>query len=176
MGFISGRDLGYPARPDIHPLARKCPKRLIKDNQTSTSRQSVNAAQVEEGERPKMDALQLLNTLRGEEKAKLTATPFNELMYLDILVNEKPTMAMVDTGVTHNFVSDEEARRLGLTLENGELHMKAMNSEAKPINRVARDAVVKIESWLDKNQFYRHKLEESGEFPTALAIMGTMNS
>lgn len=38
-------------------------------------------------------------------------------------------------------------RRLGLTLEKGELCLKVVNSEAKPIHRIARDMIIKIESW-----------------------------
>ncbi|KAF3771576.1 hypothetical protein EJ110_NYTH60137 [Nymphaea thermarum] len=138
---------------DGNHLAKQCPKRINRDNQASSSRHSANAAQVEEGEAPKMGALQLLNTIKREEKAKVTATPFNELMYLEILVNGRPAMAMVDSGATHNFVSVEEARRLGLTLEKGELRMKAVNSEAQPIHGVARDAVVKVESWSGRVNF-----------------------
>uniref|UniRef100_A0A5K0XDL7 Aspartic peptidase DDI1-type domain-containing protein n=1 Tax=Nymphaea colorata TaxID=210225 RepID=A0A5K0XDL7_9MAGN len=75
-------------------------------------------------------------------------------MYIEILVNGKPTMAMIDTDATHNFVSVVKARRLGLTLEWGELRMKAVNSEAKLIHGVARDVVVKIDSWSEKSNFF----------------------
>ena len=37
-------------------------------------------------------------------------------MYVDVSINGKPTRAMVDTGATHNFISDREAKRLGLKL------------------------------------------------------------
>nr|VVW56505.1 unnamed protein product [Nymphaea colorata] len=77
----------------------------------------------------------------------VTTTPLNGLKYLEILVNGKSTMAIVNMGVTHNFISNEEMRRLGLTLEKGELCMNAVNSEAKPIDGVARHVVMKIESW-----------------------------
>ncbi|CAN6472639.1 unnamed protein product [Victoria cruziana] len=74
-------------------------------------------------------------------------------MHLNILVNGRSTTAMVDTGAMHNFVSVEEAKRLGLTLEKGELRIKAVNSEAKPICGVARDVAVKIENWSGKANF-----------------------
>ncbi|CAN6455079.1 unnamed protein product [Victoria cruziana] len=98
-----------------------------------------------------MGALQLLNAMKAT--AKVTITPSTGLMYLDILVNGMSTTAMVDTGATHNFVSVEEAKRLGLTLEKGELRMKAVNSEAKPICGVARDVAMKVESWSGKANF-----------------------
>lgn len=50
------------------------------------------------------------------------------LMFLDILVNRKSIMTMIDTSVTHNFISIKKVMRLGLTLKKRELYMKAMNS------------------------------------------------
>ncbi|CAN6454511.1 unnamed protein product [Victoria cruziana] len=60
---------------------------------------------------------------------------------------------MVDTGATHNFVSVEETKRLGLILKKEELRMKVMNSEAKPICGVARDVAVKIKNLSGKTNF-----------------------
>ena len=39
-----------------------------------------------------------------------------ELLYVDIHINWKPARAMVDTGATHNLISVEEVKRLGLQL------------------------------------------------------------
>ncbi|XP_039024486.1 uncharacterized protein LOC120157439 [Hibiscus syriacus] len=58
-----------------------------------------------------MGSLQVLNALKGK---LLTLTPSNGLMYMEAVINEKPTRAMVDTGATHNFVSKDEANHLGL--------------------------------------------------------------
>ncbi|EFH40037.1 predicted protein [Arabidopsis lyrata subsp. lyrata] len=62
--------------------------------------------------------LQLLNDLKTTtttSKAKSKG-----LMYVDIYFNGRATQAMVDTGATHNFVSEGEARRLGLTWTKGD--------------------------------------------------------
>ncbi|CAN6477302.1 unnamed protein product [Victoria cruziana] len=97
-----------------------------------------------------MGALQLVSVMEGTTKV---STPNIWLMHLNILVNGRSTAAMVDTGTTHNFVSVEEAKRLGLTLEKRELRMKAVNSGAKPISGVAWDVALKIENWLGKANF-----------------------
>lgn len=51
---------------------------------------------------------------------------------------------MVDTGATHNFISGEEAKRLGLQLAKDTSKMKAVNSEARPIHGVAKDVELRI--------------------------------
>ncbi|KAL6320381.1 hypothetical protein AAG906_007078 [Vitis piasezkii] len=60
----------------------------------------------------RVGSLQLLNAL----KAKLVPkTPQSKgLMYVEALVNGKATKVLVDTGITHNFVSEDEAKRLEL--------------------------------------------------------------
>lgn len=54
---------------------------------------------------------------------------------------------MVDTGATHNFISGEEAKRLGLQLAKDTSKMKAVNSEARPIHGVAKDVELRIGGW-----------------------------
>ncbi|KAL0380934.1 UNVERIFIED_CONTAM: hypothetical protein Sangu_0157700 [Sesamum angustifolium] len=53
------------------------------------------------------------------------------------LINGKAVMAMLDSGVTHNFVADREIQKLGLTLAQHFNRIKTVNSEAKPIQGVA---------------------------------------
>ncbi|KAF3774330.1 hypothetical protein EJ110_NYTH51979 [Nymphaea thermarum] len=140
---------------------RVCPKRVKPTGQANaarateadTSRSSANALQGGDGEESRIGALQLLHAMTKGEEAKVAATPSTELMCIEILVNGKPTIAMVDTGATQNFISEEEVGRLGLTRGKGESRIKAVNSEARPIYAVVRDAVVKIEGWSGKANF-----------------------
>ncbi|KAL0320233.1 UNVERIFIED_CONTAM: Retrovirus-related Pol polyprotein from transposon opus [Sesamum radiatum] len=58
-------------------------------------------------------------------------------------------MAMVDTGATHNFVTDREVQKLGLTLAHHSNRIKAVNSEAKPIQCVVC-VELKVGLWTGK--------------------------
>lgn len=48
-------------------------------------------------------------------------------MYLDIKLNEKPIRTMIDTGATYNYLARTEVQCLGLVLEKGAGHVKAIN-------------------------------------------------
>ncbi|KAK4380946.1 Retrovirus-related Pol polyprotein from transposon gypsy [Sesamum angolense] len=58
-------------------------------------------------------------------------------MYVRVQINGKAVIAMLDSGATHNFVADREIQKLGLTLAQHSSHIKAVNSEAEPIQGVA---------------------------------------
>ena len=71
-------------------------------------------------------------------KAKPQKARSNELIYVDIKLNGQTTRAMVDTGATHNFIIDREAKRLGLILKKNQSRKKVVNSKAKRIFRLAK--------------------------------------
>ena len=71
-------------------------------------------------------------------------------MYVEAKVNGMSTKAMIDTGATHNFVSEEEARRLKLQTSKEAGWLKAVNSAAKPSQGVARGVTMKIGPWEGK--------------------------
>ncbi|KAE8681992.1 hypothetical protein F3Y22_tig00111277pilonHSYRG00011 [Hibiscus syriacus] len=83
-----------------HPMS-SCPKlgslSAIVDHQDTESQ-------------AEMGSLQVLNALKAKS---LTPTPSNGLMYVEAVINEKLTRAMLDTGATHNFVSKDEAKPFG---------------------------------------------------------------
>ena len=58
-------------------------------------------------------------------------------MYVDAKVNGMSTKAMVNTGASHNFVSEEEANSLKLQISKEASWLKAINSVAKPSQGVA---------------------------------------
>ncbi|XP_021773341.1 uncharacterized protein LOC110737294 [Chenopodium quinoa] len=98
-----------------------------------------------EGEHSRLGAIRMMCTM-GREGSE--GQPKNSgLMYVNALVNGKETRAMVDTGATHNFISEKEAKRLGLKLLPEGGSMKAVNSVAKPIHGVAKKVTMKLGDW-----------------------------
>lgn len=106
---------------------------------------AVHVEEAEEENEPRMGALRLFHALKGKAIGKKAASM--GLMYVDVAINGKPTRAMVDTGATHNFIADQEARRLGLKLEKDASKMKAVNSAACPIAGLAKGVPIRVGSW-----------------------------
>ena len=89
-------------------------------------------------------SLQLLNALKAKSVPKM---PQNKgLMYVKTFVNGKGTKTLVDTSATHNFVSEDETKRLELQASKEGGWLKAVNLAAKPSHRVAREVTMHIGS------------------------------
>ena len=94
-----------------------------------------------------MGAVRLLNALKkhGSTGKK---TQGKGLMFVDATIHGKVAKSvMIDTGATHNFVSELEAKRLGLKIEKDVGRMKAVNSKALATAGVAKSVSVKIGTW-----------------------------
>ncbi|KAL4576291.1 hypothetical protein LXL04_012383 [Taraxacum kok-saghyz] len=68
----------------------------------------------EEGEGAHMSSMRLLNTLSKGGTKKTHETKGGSLMFVEAKVCGRNTKAFVDSGVTHNFMADDEARKLGI--------------------------------------------------------------
>ena len=60
------------------------------------------------------------------------------LLYVQIIINGKQSKAMLDTEASYNFISMEEAKRLGLKLTSKDETLKVVNSTAKLIAGIAK--------------------------------------
>ena len=85
--------------------ARECPKRKVLSAM-------IERETKQEGDDTHMGSIQLLNALKAKQAKKQPQS--KGLMYVEAKVNGMSTKAMIDTGATHKFVSEEEARRLKL--------------------------------------------------------------
>ena len=124
--------------------ARECPKRKALSDM-------IKRETEQEGDDTHMGSMQLLNALKAKQAKK---QPQNKgLIYVEAQVNGLSAKAMIDTGATHNFVSEEEARRLKLQTSKEAGWLKAVNSTVKPSQEVARGVTMKIGPWEGKIDF-----------------------
>ena len=124
--------------------ARECPKRKALSAM-------IKRETEQEGDDTHMGSMQLLNALKDKQAKKQPQS--KGLMYVEAKVNGMSTKAMIDTGTTHNFVSEEEARRLKLSTSKEAGWLKAVKSTAKPSQGVARGVTIKIRPWEGKIDF-----------------------
>ena len=69
-------------------------------------------------------------------------------------------MALVDSGVTHNFVSTKEAARLGLNLAKDDSKLKAVNSQAQETHGMAKNMEIQIGDWKGTIDFLSVPLDD----------------
>lgn len=122
--------------------ARECPKKktlnvIIEERESPQETSADKEIQI--------GSLRLLNALNV--RALQRAPPHEGLLYVEAHVNGHLAKALIDTGATHNFVSTEVAKRLGLKLSKEKGWLKAVNSQAKPIEGVARNVKIKLGTW-----------------------------
>nr|GEY53000.1 uncharacterized protein [Tanacetum cinerariifolium] len=92
-----------------------------------------------------MGSMRILNAIK--EKTEVPKVIGKGLQYVEATINGVKVCALVDSGVTHNFVAVDEAERLGINATKGSGTIKAVNLPAKPIHGVAKDAQAKIGEW-----------------------------
>ena len=125
---------------------RDCPKRKTL-NALMSQHEEGQSEEYEAG----MGSLRRLGALKSIN-APPTSTK-KGLMFVSASINGKAVRAMLDTGATHNFVSIQEAKKLGLKATNGGGTIKAVNSPAKPIAGIAKAVPVCLGTWNGKLDF-----------------------
>ncbi|GFY94033.1 hypothetical protein Acr_09g0004790 [Actinidia rufa] len=72
------------------------------------------------------EALFRAATKKNEKQYEIQSINKKDVLYADVRVNGQPSRALIDMGATHNFISSEEAKRLGL-----KSHICGMESNPK---------------------------------------------
>ena len=91
----------------------------------------------EDQDNPRMGALKFLSALQWKVDQKEIIE--KGLMFIDATINSRPRKStLIDSSATHNFIADQEAQRLRLTIEKDPEKMKAVNSEALPMVGVSK--------------------------------------
>ena len=89
-------------------------------------------------EAPRLNPLQLLNTISVQSSARL--------MYVQVQVNGREVNAMIDLGVTHNFISQAEVQKFGIKLVESTNSLKVVNSKAKVVHGVG-ETTLQVGPW-----------------------------
>ncbi|TXG52657.1 hypothetical protein EZV62_021826 [Acer yangbiense] len=96
-----------------------------------------------------MGSLQQIYAFNGQT-APLTLAK-KGLMFVSATIKSKKVRAMLDTGAMHNFISTDEAKRLGLSIINGEAVIEAVieavNSPAQRIAGITKVVTVHFGPW-----------------------------
>ncbi|XP_059625412.1 uncharacterized protein LOC132268599 [Cornus florida] len=116
---------------------RDCPKReklsaIVADSKGDSDSESGPT---------RVNHLQMLNALTEEQSMEL-----KRLMFIQVTLNGKKVLAMVDTGATHNFIAQREVSNFNLKLIPHANKMKAVNFEAKPVLGMATTSM-KVGCW-----------------------------
>ena len=101
----------------------------------------------------KVNPLQSLNALSVGGNSK-------GLSYMQVEMNGNGAEAMLDTSATHNFVDESIVQRLGLKVSKCPSKIKAVNSKAKPVSRIAFGVRFKVGEWTRNVNFLIMKLDD----------------
>ncbi|XP_059636214.1 DNA damage-inducible protein 1-like [Cornus florida] len=107
-----------------------------------------------------MGAMQMLSSMAHDTKQKGKAKKVAGVRYVDAQVGGKAVQALVDTGATHNFITPEEAQRLGLEMRKTEGWIKAVNSEEARVSRVCKEVELCLQGWKGKADFQVAEMDD----------------
>ncbi|KAA0047381.1 uncharacterized protein E5676_scaffold363G00350 [Cucumis melo var. makuwa] len=150
-------------------LARECPNKvdfhafqasLIADSDDKSNRAEDEADLVNGGEKTRIGAIKYMSSLQKKSGERHVPTK-GGLMYIDTWINQKKTKStMVDSGATHNFITEAEARRLRLRWERDSGKMKAVNSITLPIVGLVKRTTMKLGGWKGPVDFVVVKMDD----------------
>ncbi|PKI61277.1 hypothetical protein CRG98_018341 [Punica granatum] len=113
------------------PKARECP--------TKAKLAALVKADEEKEEETRLGSLRILSSITTRK-----ANRSKGLMFADVEIAGKAFSALVDTGASNLFISEEGAKKLGLCVERTRGRLKTVNSEEVPTCSVAKDVDIRI--------------------------------
>lgn len=126
-------------------------KKLAATMAEPSTEESVEEEALFEQDTPKLGAVHMMYAM--EKASPEVHSKITDLLYVDITLNGKKVQTMVDTGATHNFITESEAKRLGLKFVCDGGRMKTFNLAAKPIHDIAKNVGVKLGDWNGRLEF-----------------------
>ncbi|TYK23130.1 uncharacterized protein E5676_scaffold142G001280 [Cucumis melo var. makuwa] len=150
-------------------LARECPNKAdfhafqtsltpYSDDKSSQAEGETN--QIEGGEKPRIRALKYMSSLKKKGRGRSISME-RGLLYVDTWINKKQTKSiMIDSDVTHNFITETEARHLRLRWEKNLGRMKVVNFVGLPIVGLVKRTVIKLGGWKCPADFVIIKMDD----------------
>lgn len=100
----------------------------------------------EEREESHLGSMRLLNSVAKEEAKALKE---GGLMFVKVKTNNKVTKSLLNTGVSHNFLTKSEAEKMNIQYTKQVGWLKTVNSPYEPILGVSYKVIVDIGGWKD---------------------------
>ena len=81
-------------------------------------------------------------------------------MYVELLAVGQKIVALVDSGVIHNFISMRKTTRFGLKLAKDDSKLKALNSQAQETYGLAKNVAIQMGDWKGTIEFLSVPLDD----------------
>ncbi|KAE8668323.1 cytochrome P450 78A7-like [Hibiscus syriacus] len=135
--------------------------------------QLVKVAAIKENDGVESETLKLGSILSTMEVKK--GRKKKGLMYVDITVAGQKMSALVDTGASELFMSEQIAKRLGLHVEKATGSIKTVNAEEVPIAGVAKGIELTVGGWSGKEAIKVIPLDDF-DFVLGLSFLDRINA
>eukprot|EP00253_Pinus_taeda_P009117 PITA_09117 len=113
----------------------------------------VAATQAEEEDNASVGMMQILGASATTEITSRRNPERNRLEYVRMKIGGTEVLTMVDSGASHNFMSEDTVRRLGVKFVPVEAHMKTVNSPPTAILGIAEKVDTILGEWSGKVDF-----------------------
>eukprot|EP00253_Pinus_taeda_P003556 PITA_03556 len=124
-------------------MAKTCPSRP----------KAIVAAQEEEDDNASVGMMQIVEASATTEVTSRRNPERKKLEYVRMKIGGTEVVTMIDSGASHNFMSEDTVRRLSLKFVPVEAHMKTVNSPPTAILGIAEKVDTVLGEWSGKVDF-----------------------